>query len=595
MAGYVMKMSILVSNINRRGLKDLSSEARHKSICCPLPTIKKTNKMKMIVLNLVLILICNNQIIAQHNYEYALEIATRFLGAQRCGNSDSWLHGDCHLQDGQTVGIDLTGGWHDCGDHIKFGHTAPYTAAFLLFAYLENPQGYPDNYSPQFSEPPANGIPDILDEIKYETDLLIRSIRNDTVYYQIGDSTDHNSFSEPVYQSEYLPVSQGGNPRNVYFITEGASNICGESCAALALMSIAYSDIDQSYSNLCLQKAVEYYQLGKTTPSSIPSTSRDGEYYYPASNWADDMAFGAISLYKATGSNQYLTDAIDFYNNADFYLEDWYVLTDATVNQLVNLALYIETSNNQYKTAYQSHLQEMLWMQTDCGYIHFADWGSLTYAVNEAYLALLFYNLTGNIDALNFGMSNIDFVLGTHSNTDNSIAENFSFLIGYNELNGSFPQYPHHAGAFGYGNNAWDLFSQEEENPGTIPYNYQLTGALVGGPKSECGNYNDNISDAVSNEVCIYYNAGLINSLSLINLMVSVEELTQNQQLKIYPNPATDYVFVENKMLEKIKIYDICGKLMIETNDDKIDISEFTTGLYIIKILNETVKLIKIR
>ena len=31
MAGYVMKMSILVPNINRRGLKDLSFKLRHKA------------------------------------------------------------------------------------------------------------------------------------------------------------------------------------------------------------------------------------------------------------------------------------------------------------------------------------------------------------------------------------------------------------------------------------------------------------------------------------------------------------------------------------------------------------------------------------
>jgi len=31
MAGYVMKMSILVPNINRRGLKDLPFEVRHKA------------------------------------------------------------------------------------------------------------------------------------------------------------------------------------------------------------------------------------------------------------------------------------------------------------------------------------------------------------------------------------------------------------------------------------------------------------------------------------------------------------------------------------------------------------------------------------
>jgi hypothetical protein len=31
MEGYIMKMSILVSNINRRGQKDFSFEVRHKA------------------------------------------------------------------------------------------------------------------------------------------------------------------------------------------------------------------------------------------------------------------------------------------------------------------------------------------------------------------------------------------------------------------------------------------------------------------------------------------------------------------------------------------------------------------------------------
>ncbi|MFA7302114.1 MAG: hypothetical protein WC069_07420 [Candidatus Shapirobacteria bacterium] len=41
MAGYVMKMSILVSNINHRGQKDLSFEVRHKAYARPLALIIK--------------------------------------------------------------------------------------------------------------------------------------------------------------------------------------------------------------------------------------------------------------------------------------------------------------------------------------------------------------------------------------------------------------------------------------------------------------------------------------------------------------------------------------------------------------------------
>ena len=41
MAGYVMKMSILVPNINRRGQKDSSLKVRHKAYAHPLVVIIK--------------------------------------------------------------------------------------------------------------------------------------------------------------------------------------------------------------------------------------------------------------------------------------------------------------------------------------------------------------------------------------------------------------------------------------------------------------------------------------------------------------------------------------------------------------------------
>jgi len=41
MAGYVMKMSILVSNINQRGQKDLSFEVRHKAYASRYGQLKK--------------------------------------------------------------------------------------------------------------------------------------------------------------------------------------------------------------------------------------------------------------------------------------------------------------------------------------------------------------------------------------------------------------------------------------------------------------------------------------------------------------------------------------------------------------------------
>src|SRR4030042_911777 len=51
--------------------------------------------------------------------------------------------------------IDLTGGWHDAGDYVKFLNTTAYTTYTLLFAF--------DFDSRKFSfDKNKNNIPDIL-------------------------------------------------------------------------------------------------------------------------------------------------------------------------------------------------------------------------------------------------------------------------------------------------------------------------------------------------------------------------------------------------------------------------------------------------
>jgi hypothetical protein len=47
MAGYVMKMSILVSNINRCTLKDSSFKVRHKAYACPLQASRKKRNQRI--------------------------------------------------------------------------------------------------------------------------------------------------------------------------------------------------------------------------------------------------------------------------------------------------------------------------------------------------------------------------------------------------------------------------------------------------------------------------------------------------------------------------------------------------------------------
>ena len=81
------------------------------------------------------------------DYREAINMGLKFFGGQRCGDTHNWmLHENnevskkyCHMKDGQgkvngggNGNYDLTGGWHDCGDHIKVGTPPNYKICNFL-------------------------------------------------------------------------------------------------------------------------------------------------------------------------------------------------------------------------------------------------------------------------------------------------------------------------------------------------------------------------------------------------------------------------------------------------------------------------------
>src|SRR5208337_4190096 len=66
---------------------------------------------------------------------------------------------------------DLRGGWFDAGDYNKYVNFTVSPISDLLFAYSQNPLIWPDNWNLPES---GNGIPDLLDEVKWELDWLLR-------------------------------------------------------------------------------------------------------------------------------------------------------------------------------------------------------------------------------------------------------------------------------------------------------------------------------------------------------------------------------------------------------------------------------------
>lgn len=71
--------------------------------------------------------------------------------------------------DNKRKARELSGGWHDAGDNNKYVTFAMHPVHQLLSAYTDHPAAFTDDFNIPES---GNGIPDVLDEVKWEIDWL---------------------------------------------------------------------------------------------------------------------------------------------------------------------------------------------------------------------------------------------------------------------------------------------------------------------------------------------------------------------------------------------------------------------------------------
>jgi hypothetical protein len=240
-------------------------------------------------------------IIKANVYNMVKDALLKFYGVNRCGDSKSWFHKPCHLQDA------VAGGWHDCGDHLKEGATMSYAAAVLGLASAAFSSIDQDRYDADQSKTiTTDGIPDILYEAKHGADFILRSyeLAGGDVSKMItsvgGYGDDHMFWGPPEYQ-DLMPSSRGGPPRVPR--SEPTTDYLGKYAANLAFVSKGMQRFDAQYSGKCLDVARAIYSF-----TSTKLNYSNTEAYGGASIVTDDAAFGCLALLWATGERKYLDE-----------------------------------------------------------------------------------------------------------------------------------------------------------------------------------------------------------------------------------------------------------------------------------------------
>jgi endoglucanase len=440
-------------------------------------------------------------------YGEAIQKSFLFYEAQRSGNlsNDNRIQwrGDSALNDGSDVGRDLSGGYYDAGDHVKFGMPMALSMTSLAWGGIEYKSAY--KKMGQWDE--------LLDTVKWGTDWLLKANVSENgktkeVYVQVGDGHKDHSFWGP---PEKMTMAR---PSFKVTASKPGTDISADYAASLASASILFRGTNNSYADSLLTEAKQLFQFAETHKGkysdSVPQAS---PFYTSWSGYGDELIWGATWLYKATGEQQYLNKAKQYAQQYGIHPGNSTLSWDG--KKAGALILLAQTGDSYYTGQAESWLNSWLpggssAQHTQGGLAWNSQWGSLRTVANSAFLAGVYYDTVKEDSRYHkFAQKQIDYILG-----DNP--RNSSYVVGFGN---NSPKNPHHRAASG----TYDINdSQSNKNI--------LFGALVGGPKSANDwDWQDKRNDFIGNEVALDYNAGYTGALAFLYDKHGGEALSDSQ------------------------------------------------------------------
>lgn len=464
-----------------------------------------------------------------YNYAEALQKSMFFYQAQRSGDLPddfpvSW-RGDSGLTDGADVGKDLTGGWYDAGDHVKFGLPMAFSATMLAWGAIDSPGGYTK----------SGQLDELKDNLRFVNDYFVKAhTAPNELYVQVGDGEADHKWWGP---AEVMTMAR---PSHKITASCPGSDVAAETAASLASASILFKADDPTYAASLVTHAKQLFSFADQYRGNYSDCVTAASAYYKSwSGYQDELVWGAYWLYKATGDASYLSKAESEYdklgteNQSTTKSYKWTVAWDNKQFGMYAL-LAMETGKQKYVDDANRWLD--YWTvgvngqkvpYSPGGMAVLDSWGALRYAANTSFVALVYSDwltdATRKARYHDFGVRQINYALGDNPRKS-------SYVVGFGA---NPPTMPHHRTAHG----SWlDSITTPAAS------RHVLYGALVGGPGTPNDAYTDSRQDYVANEVATDYNAGFTSALARL-----VDEYggTALASFPTRETPDGDEIFVE--------------------------------------------------
>ncbi|MET0134092.1 MAG: glycoside hydrolase family 9 protein [Kibdelosporangium sp.] len=332
--------------------------------------------------------------------------------------------------------LDVRGGWYDAGDHGKYVVNGGISAWQLLNEYERaaavgdaNALGDGKLAIPE----QANGVPDILDEARWEVDFLLRM--------QVPDGAPsagmvHHKMHDAQWTALPTLPHQDSQPRRLSAPSTAATL---NMAAVAAQASRLWRTLDPAYSAKTLAAAEKAYAAAKANPNRLADPEDGtGGGSYSDSTVTDEFYWAASELFATTAKAGYRGDVTGstLYRGRSFNTHgfDWAAtgaLGDITLTLVPNglPAADITAIKTAITSTADTHLTQMSsqgypapYRDTDGSY----EWGSNGLVANNGMVLALAHDFTGQAKYRDGAFQALYYLLGRNP-------MNYSYVSGYGD------------------------------------------------------------------------------------------------------------------------------------------------------------------